>query len=90
MFLFLIDDRLHSQVGDEIFISSAFVPTESMPSWLGAVADANPFTIVTNASRGLYNGLPVGNDVWISLAWAAGLTVVFAALSVRKFTRTLG
>ncbi len=72
------------------FISSAFVPTESMPGWLQPVADLNPFTIVTNASRALYNGLPVENDVWISLAWALGLTVVFATLSIRKFTRTLG
>lgn len=71
------------------FVSSAFVPTESMPGWLRTVADVNPFTIVTNASRALYNGLPVGNDVWISLAWAIGLAVMFAALSVRKFTQTL-
>lgn len=72
------------------FISSAFVPPETMPGWLRTVAEANPFSIVTDASRALFNGLPVGNDVWISLAWAAGLAVVFAALSVRKFTRTLG
>ncbi len=72
------------------FISSAFVPTQSMPGWLRVVADVNPFTIVTNASRALYNGLPVGDDVWISLTWALSLTVVFATLAVRKFTRTLG
>ncbi len=71
------------------FISSAFVPTQSMPGWLQPVADANPFTIVTDASRSLYNGLPVGNSAWISLAWALGLTVVFATLAVRKFTHSI-
>jgi ABC transporter DrrB family efflux protein len=70
------------------FISSAFVPTESMPGWLKTIADANPFTKVTNAARGLYNGLPAENDVWISLAWAAGITIVFATLSIRKFARS--
>jgi ABC transporter DrrB family efflux protein len=68
------------------FVSSAFVPTESMPSWLQPVADANPFTKVTNAARALYGGLPAGDDVWISMLWAIGITVVFAFLAVRKFT----
>src|SRR5690606_30557690 len=42
------------------FVSSAFVPPDTMPGWLRPVAEANPFTIVTNAARALYNGLPVG------------------------------
>lgn len=70
------------------FVSSAFVPTESMPSWLQGVADANPFTIVTNAGRALYSGNPVGDTVWQSLLWAAGITLVFATLSIRKFSRS--
>ncbi len=70
------------------FISSAFVTTATMPHWLGRVADANPFTVVTNAARGLYSGRPVGNTVWQSLAWAVGITVVFATLSVRRFVRS--
>jgi ABC-2 type transport system permease protein/oleandomycin transport system permease protein len=70
------------------FISSAFVPTESMPSWLQPIADANPFTIVTNAGRALYSGNPVEDTVWQSLVWAAGITVVFAALAIRKFSRS--
>ena len=71
------------------FISSAFVPTETMPSWLRSVAEANPFTKVTNAARHLYNGLPVDNDVWISLAWAFGIMAVFAVLAVRKFANSV-
>lgn len=67
------------------FVSSAFVDPSSMPDWLEPVADANPFTKVTNASRALYNGLPVGNLAWQSLAWSIGIIVVFSFLSMRKF-----
>lgn len=70
------------------FVSSAFVPPETMPGWLQAVANANPFTIVINAARALYNGHPTGNDVWLSLAWSVALIVVFAGLATRKFERS--
>jgi ABC-2 type transport system permease protein/oleandomycin transport system permease protein len=67
------------------FVSSAFVPTETMPAGLQTVAEHNPFTKVTNAARALYSGLPPGNDFWISLAWALGIIAVFATLSIRAF-----
>lgn len=67
------------------FLSSAFVDTRSMPKWLQTVADANPFTIATNASRALYNGRDPGDYVWQALAWAVGLTLVFSVLATRKF-----
>ncbi|HEY8544300.1 MAG TPA: ABC transporter permease [Acidimicrobiales bacterium] len=70
------------------FVSSAFVSPENMPAWLERVADANPFTIVTNACRALYNGESAGNDPWIALAWAVGITLVFATLAARKFAST--
>ena len=70
------------------FVSSAFVSTASMPDWLGAIADANPFTVVTNAARSLSNGNPVGDDLWLSIVWSFGIIAVFAALSIRKFTRS--
>lgn len=69
------------------FVSSAFVDTSRMPSWLEAVADVNPFTIVTNATRALYNGRDPGSDVWWSIVWAVGISVVFAYLSSRRFAR---
>ena len=67
------------------FLSSAFVPPSTMPGWLEPIAEHNPFTTVTDATRALYNGLPPGNDVWLSIAWAVGITVVFATLAVRKY-----
>jgi ABC-2 type transport system permease protein len=70
------------------FVSSAFVDPSTMPDWLEPVADANPFTIVTNAARALYNGVDTGNDVWWTLLWSFGLIAVFAALSTRKFDRS--
>ncbi|MCU0310753.1 MAG: ABC transporter permease [Acidimicrobiales bacterium] len=70
------------------FISSAFVSTETMPSWLQPIADANPFTQLVNASRALYNGNDPGSALWISVAWAVGITVVFAGLASRKFNRS--
>jgi ABC-2 type transport system permease protein len=70
------------------FVSSAFVSTSSMPGWLQPIADANPFTKVTNAARALYNGLDPGSALWWSLAWSFGLIVVFAVLATRKFARS--
>jgi ABC-2 type transport system permease protein len=67
------------------FVSSAFVAPEKMPSWLEPIAANNPITIVTDASRALYNGRDPGSDLWIALAWAVGITVVFATLSARRY-----
>jgi ABC-2 type transport system permease protein len=70
------------------FISSAFVDPSTMPGWLEPIADYNPFTIVTNAARALYNGNPVGNNALHSILWSVGIIVVFAGLSIRKFNRS--
>lgn len=67
------------------FVSSAFVDPSTLPGWLEPVADANPFTIVTNAARALYNGNPVGNDALWSILWSVGIIAVFATLAIRKF-----
>jgi ABC-2 type transport system permease protein len=70
------------------FVSSAFVDPDTMPDWLRPVAEANPFTIVTDAARALYNGHPVGNDALWSILWSIGIIVVFATLSIRKFNNS--
>jgi ABC-2 type transport system permease protein/oleandomycin transport system permease protein len=68
------------------FVSSAFVDPSNMPGWLQPIAEANPFTIVTNATRALYNGRAPGADFWIAWAWAIGITIVFAVLAVRRYS----
>ena len=70
------------------FVSSAFVDPSTFPAVLEPIATANPFTIVTNAARALYNGNPVGNDAVYSLAWSLAIIAVFAGLSIRKFNRS--
>jgi ABC-2 type transport system permease protein len=70
------------------FISSAFVDVERMTSWLQPVARNNPFTILTNACRALYNGSDPGSDLWVAIGWAVGITVVFAVIANRTFARS--
>jgi len=70
------------------FVSSAFVDVNMMTSWLQPIARNNPFTILTNACRALYNGYDPGNDAWLALAWAVGITIVFALVAPRKFSRS--
>ncbi|HUF99407.1 MAG TPA: ABC transporter permease [Ilumatobacter sp.] len=70
------------------FVSSAFVDPDRMVGWLQPVAKNNPFTLLTNASRAYYNGYDAGNDGWYALAWAVGITAVFAVLATRKFAQS--
>jgi ABC transporter DrrB family efflux protein len=71
------------------FVSSAFVQVDSMPSWLQPIAEHNPFTTMVNAVRGLFLGVPTGNDAWIATAWAVGITLVFAALAIWRYRRVV-
>jgi len=71
------------------FVSSAFVPVTSMPSWLQPIAEHNPFTVMVDAIRGLFVGNPVGNDPWIATAWAIGITLVFATLAIWRYRRVV-
>jgi ABC-2 type transport system permease protein len=69
------------------FISSAFVPTGTMPGPVRAFADHQPVTSIVNAIRGLFTGQPVGTDIWIALAWCVGILVVayvFANATYRR------
>ena len=69
------------------FISSAFVPVESMPSALRWFAEVNPFTTTVDAMRALWLGAPAGNDVWGAFAWAVVIVAVFAPLAVARYRR---
>jgi ABC transporter DrrB family efflux protein len=67
------------------FVSSAFVPVESMPAWLEVVAENNPFTKMVNAARGLFLDTPVGNDVWLAVLWSLAIVAVFAPLAAWRY-----
>jgi ABC-2 type transport system permease protein/oleandomycin transport system permease protein len=70
------------------FLSSAFVPTQSMPGWLRLFADNQPMTQVINAVRGWLVGIPVGTSGWLALAWSIGIIAVCAPLAVSAYRRT--
>jgi ABC-2 type transport system permease protein len=69
------------------FISSAFVPTASMPGPVRAFAEHQPVTSIVNAIRDLFTQQPVGTDIWIALAWCVGILVIaymFANVAYRR------
>src|SRR3954464_8770811 len=69
------------------FGSNTFVATETMPGWLQAFVNVNPISHLVSAVRGLMLGGPVATNVLWTLAWIAGLLVVFAPLAVRAYRR---
>ena len=71
------------------FISSAFVPTETMPDWLEPFAEHNPFTTMVDAARALFLGAPAGNDVWLAVVWCVVIIGVFAPLSAWRYRRAV-
>jgi ABC-2 type transport system permease protein len=67
------------------FISSAFVPTESMPSGVRAFAENQPVTSIVEAIRALLSSQPVGNDIWVALAWCVGIMLVAYIFAMRAY-----
>jgi ABC-2 type transport system permease protein len=67
------------------FLSNAFVPPDTLPSWLEAFVDVNPVSHLVTASRGLMEGDAEAGDVALVLGEAAVLTAVFAPLTVRLY-----
>ncbi|MBH0168308.1 ABC transporter permease [Fictibacillus sp. 18YEL24] len=72
------------------FISSAFVPTETMPKIVRIFAENQPVTSIVNAIRALLYEGPVGNDIWIALVWCIGIMVIAYFFASKKFKRQLG
>ena len=69
------------------FIGSAFVPTVGMPGPVRWFAEHQPVTSIVNTIRSLFAEQPVGNELWIALAWCIGLLVLaygFAMLTYRR------
>ena len=67
------------------FISSAFVPTATMPTPVRVFAENQPVTPIVNSIRALLAGQPVGNSIWIALAWLVGIGVVAYFLAIRAY-----
>jgi ABC-2 type transport system permease protein len=69
------------------FISSAFVPTASMPGPVRAFAENQPVTSIVDAIRSLLAGQPVANDIWIALAWCIAIMLVAYVFAMRVYRR---
>src|SRR5580698_8112425 len=71
------------------FISSAFVPTNTMPAPVRAFADNQPVTSIVNTIRDLLARQPAGTDIWTALAWCAGILVVACVLATIAYRRRI-
>ena len=71
------------------FISSAFVATATMPGPVRAFAENQPVTPIVNTIRDLYAQQPISTDIWIALAWCAGILIVAYALAVATYHRKI-
>ncbi|MFD0883210.1 ABC transporter permease [Streptosporangium algeriense] len=71
------------------FLSSAFVPTTTMPGPVRAFAEHQPVTSIVNAIRALFTQQPVGADIWIALAWCVGILVVAYLLAMNAYRRKI-
>jgi ABC-2 type transport system permease protein len=69
------------------FISSAFVPTASMPAGVRAFAENQPVTAIVEAIRALLAEQPVGNDIWVALAWCGGIMLVAYIFAMRAYKK---
>jgi ABC-2 type transport system permease protein len=71
------------------FVSSAFVPTDTMPGPVRAFAENQPVTSIVNAIRDLFTQQPVGTDIWIALAWCVGILIVAYTLATLTYRRKI-
>ncbi|MFS0911193.1 ABC transporter permease [Microbacterium sp. 179-I 3D2 NHS] len=69
------------------FISSAFVPTDTMPGPVRWFAENQPVTSIVNTLQALFAEQPVGNDIWIALAWCVGILVVAYVLAIISYRK---
>jgi ABC-2 type transport system permease protein len=69
------------------FISSAFVPTRSMPLVVRVFAENQPVTAIVNTIRALLSGQPVSQEIWVALAWCVGILLVAYIFAMRAYTK---
>ncbi|MBS3679806.1 ABC transporter permease [Ornithinibacillus massiliensis] len=72
------------------FISSAFVPTESMPNIVRVFAENQPVTSIVNSIRALLYDGTIGNSIWTALAWCVGIMIIAYLIARKAFKRQLG
>ncbi|MGN7820916.1 ABC transporter permease [Chitinophaga sp. 22536] len=68
-------------------VSSAFVPTKTMPAGVRAFAENQPLTPMVEAIRALLSGQPVGGEIWLALAWCLGIMLVAYAFAMRVYRK---
>ena len=71
------------------FVSSAFVPTASMPGPVRAFAEHQPVTSIVNTIRALFEQQPVGGEIWIALAWCVGILAIASSLAMMAYRRKI-
>ncbi|MFD9941105.1 ABC transporter permease [Nonomuraea sp. NPDC059023] len=71
------------------FLSSAFVPTNTMPGPVRFFAEHQPVTSIVNAIRALLAEQPVGTDIWIALGWCVGILVVAYGFAMNTYRRKI-
>lgn len=71
------------------FVSSAFVPTDTMPGPVRWFAENQPVTSIVDSIRALLAGEPVGGDLWIALAWCVGILVVAYVVAMVVYRRRI-
>lgn len=69
-------------------LSSAFVPTSTMPTAMRVFAENQPVTPIVETIRALLDSQPVGNEIWIALAWCVGIIAVAWIIAARIYKRT--
>ncbi len=67
------------------FLSSAFVPTETMPKVVRIFAENQPVTSIVESIRDLLNSETIGNGIWVALAWCIGITVVAYIFAMKVY-----
>ena len=71
------------------FISSAFVPTDTMPGPVRVFAENQPVTSIVNTIRDLLAQQPVGNEIWLALGWCLGVLVVAYVVAMATYHRKI-
>jgi len=71
------------------FVSSAFVPTATMPGPVRAFAENQPVTSIVNTIRALLEQQPVGGEIWVALGWCSGILIVAYAFAMAAYRRKI-